>query len=267
MKMFKKSLSIMLVAMMLLSAFTLCSFAAGDIKVSLRIEGIDKCLFYGDVTVGADATVLDAVKAADKADESLTATIVDSEYGPYLVDINGIVAGTYTEMMWDGWSYMVDGVSPDVGVSSYKVENGDVIVMYYGDPWNTGMQYPEVKTDKLSEGKIYFTSMDTTYDENWNAVVAECAVKDYTLIWDGKKITPDAEGVCTIEASLLTAGKHSIQIEKYDAKTGLPTVLRFAPDFTVTVEGSEDAAEKSFFDKIKDFFMSIIEFFKNLFKF
>lgn len=46
MKMFKKSLSITLVAMMLISAFALCSFAA-DTTVSLRIEGIDKCLFYG----------------------------------------------------------------------------------------------------------------------------------------------------------------------------------------------------------------------------
>ena len=141
----------------------------------------------------------------------------------------------------------------------------EMLSMYYNDEWNTGMQYPTVKTDKLSEGKIYFTSMDTVYDENWNSVVAECAVTGYTLIWDGKKITPDAEGVCTIDASLLTAGKHTVQIEKYDAKTGLPTVLRFAPDFTVTVEGSE--TEKSFFDMIKDFFMSIIEFFRNLFKF
>lgn len=259
MKMFKKSMSILLVTLMLLGTFALSAFAA-DATVSLRIEGIDKCLFYGNVTVPANATALDVIKAADEADESLTVTVVDSEYGDYITDINGIVAGTYTDMMWDGWSYMVDGVAPDVGVSAYTVEDGDVIVMYYGDPWNTGMQYPIANTDKIADGEISFTSMDTVYDENWNAVTMECAVTDYVLVWgyNGKtvEITPDANGVCKIPYKYLTSGTHTIQIEKYDAKTGLPTVLRFAPDFSV---------EFSFFDGIKSFFKMIIEFITALF--
>ena len=264
MKMFRKTLSIVMVILTVLMCLSVSAFAA-DTTVKLRIEGIDSCLFYGSVTVNEGKTVYDVLLKADEIDSKLTVTSYASEYGAYVDSINGITAGTYTEKKWDGWSYRVNGVAPSVGVDAYKVSDGDSMVMYYNDEWNTGMQYPVAKTDKLSEGKIYFTSMDTVYDENWNATVAECAVTGYTLIWDGKKITPDAEGVCTIDASLLTAGKHTVQIEKYDAKTGLPTVLRFAPDFTVTVEGSE--AEKSFFDMIKDFFMSIIEFFRNLFKF
>ncbi|MBE6776378.1 MAG: DUF4430 domain-containing protein [Ruminococcaceae bacterium] len=260
MKMFKKSMSILLVIMMLASSFALCSFAADDVTVSLRIEGIDKCLFYGDVTVAADSTVLDVIKAADEAEESLTTTIVDSDYGPYLVDINGIVAGTYTDMMWDGWSYMVDGVAPDVGVSAYRVESDDVIVMYYGDPWNTGMQYPIINTEKLADGEISFTSMDTVYDENWNAVTKECAVTGYVLTWgyNGKtvEITPDENGVCKIPYKYLTMGKHTVQIEKYDAKTDLPTVLRYAPDFYVEI---------SFFDGIMAFFKMIFEAITSLF--
>lgn len=260
MKMFKKSMSILLVVMMLISSLALCSFAADDVKVSLRIEGIDKCLFYGEVTAKADSTVLDVIKAADEADESLTATIVDSDYGPYLVDINGIVAGSYTAMMWDGWSYMVDGVPPDVGVSAYKVEDGDVIVMYYGDPWNTGMQYPVINTEKLSDGIISFTSTDTVYDENWNAVTKEMPVTGYTLTWgyNGKtvEITPDENGVCKIPYKYLTIGEHTVQIEKYDEKTTLPTVLRFAPDFSVSI---------SFFDGIIAFFKMIFEAITSLF--
>ena len=260
MKMIKKSLSILLVVTMLLSSFALCSVAADDVNVSLRIEGIDKCLFYGNVTVAADATVLDAIKAADQADDSLTATIVDSDYGPYLVDINGIVAGTYTDMMWDGWSYTVDGISPDVGVSAYKVENGDVVVLYYGDPWNTGMQYPVINTEKLADGNVSFTSMDTVYDENWNAVTKEVAVTDYVLTWGYKggtvEITPDENGVCKVPYKYLTMGKHTVQIEKYDAKTGLPTVLRYAPDFSVEI---------SFFDGIVALFKMIFEAITSIF--
>ncbi len=260
MKMFKKSMSMLLALMMLVSTFTLCSFATDDVTVSLRIEGIDKCLFYGDVTVKADATAYDALLKADENDDSLTVVSSASEYGAYITSINGIVAGSYTEKMWDGWSYMVDGASPDVGVDAYKVENGDIIVMYYGDPWNTGMQYPIINTEKLSDGTISFTSMDTVYDENWNAVTKEVAVIDYTLVWgyNGKtvEITPDENGVCKVPYKYLTIGEHSVQIERYDAKTGLPTVLRLAPDFSVEI---------NFFDGILAFFKMIFETITNLF--
>lgn len=260
MKMFKKSMSILLVAMMLLASFTLCSFAADDVKVSLRIEGIDKCLFYDDVTVPADATAYDVLLKADEKDDSLTVVSSASIYGAYITSINGITAGTYTTMKWDGWSYMVDGVSPDVGVSAYKVEDGDVIVMYYGDPWNTGMQYPVINTEKLSDGIISFTSMDTVYDENWNAVTKEMPVTGYTLTWgyNGKtvEITPDENGVCKIPYKYLTIGEHTVQIEKYDEKTGLPTVLRFAPDFTASI---------SFIDGIIAFFKMIFEAITSIF--
>ena len=155
---------------------------------------------------------------------------------------------------------MVDGVAPEVGVDGYKVESGDVIVMYYGDPWNTGMQYPIINTEKLSDGEISFTSMDTVYDENWNAVTKEVAVTGYVLTWgyNGKtvEITPDENGVCKIPYKYLTIGEHTVQIEKYDAKTGLPTVLRFAPDFSVEI---------SFFDGLMAFFMMIFEAITSLF--
>lgn len=260
MKMFKKSMSILLVAMMLLASFTLCSFAADDVKVSLRIEGIDKCLFYGDVTVPADATAYDALLKADEKDDSLTIVSSASIYGAYITSINGITAGTYTTMKWDGWSYMVDGVSPEVGVSAYKVEDGDVIVIFYGDPWNTGMQYPIAHTENVADGTISFTSMDTVYDESWNAVTKEVPVTGYTLTWgyNGKtvEITPDENGVCKIPYKYLTIGEHTVQIEKYDEKTGLPTVLRFAPDFTVSI---------SFFDGIIAFFKMIFEAVTSLF--
>lgn len=260
MKMFKKSMSILLVAMMLLASFTLCSFAADDVKVSLRIEGIDKCLFYGDVTVPADATAYDALLKADEKDDSLTVVSSASIYGAYITSINGITAGTYTTMKWDGWSYMVDGVSPEVGVSAYKVEDGDVIVIFYGDPWNTGMQYPIAHTENIADGTISFTSMDTVYDESWNAVTKEVPVKDYTLTWGYKgktvEITPDENGVCKIPYKYLTIGEHTVQIEKYDEKTTLPTVLRFAPDFTVSI---------SFIDGIMVFFKMIFEAITSLF--
>lgn len=262
MKMFKKSLSVILAVMMLISCTAVMSFAAnGSVTVSLRIEGITECLYYDDVTVADGSTALDVIKAADEKDDSLTVGIVDSKYGDYIVSINNIIAGTYTTMKWDGWSYMVDGEAPDVGVSAYTVSDGETIVMYYGDPWNTGMQYPIINTENLADGEISFTSMDTVYDENWNADTKECPVTDYTLVWgygNGKtvEITPDENGVCKIPYKYITSGEHTVQIEKYDADNGLPTVLRYAPDFSVSI---------SFWDAIGAFFKMIFEAIASLF--
>ncbi|MBQ8504153.1 MAG: DUF4430 domain-containing protein [Clostridia bacterium] len=261
MKMFKKSLSIILAVIMAMSCMAVMSFAAeDDATVSLRIEGITECLYYGDVTVASGSTALDVIKTADAADDTLNVTVIYSDWGDYITAINGITAGTYTTMMWDGWSYMVDGVAPNVGVSAYTVSDGEEIVMYYGDPWNTGMQYPIINTDKLSDGIISFTSMDTVYDENFNATVKECPVTDYTLVWGyrGKtvEITPDENGVCKIPYKYLTFGEHTVQIEKYDASNGLPTVLRFAPDFSVSI---------GFIDAIVAFFKMIFESITSLF--
>lgn len=254
MKIFKKSLSVILALVMIFSCMAVVSFAANDTKtVSLRIEGIKDCLYYGDVAVNGETTVLDVIKQADEADDTLSVTVVDSKYGDYITAINGITAGSYTLVKWDGWSYMVDGKSPDVGVSAYTVSGGESIVLYYADPWNTGMQHPIINTDKLSDGEISFTSIDTVY-EGFTSTEKECAVTGYTLTWGtgSKKIelTPDENGVCKIPYKYLTLGKHTVQIEKYDEKTGLPTVLRYAPDFSVTI---------GLFDAIMAFVKMIVE--------
>ncbi len=256
MKMFKKALSIILTVITVIGCTAIVSFAEdSDVTVSLRIEGITECLYYGNITVSKDSTALDVIKAADDMDNSLDVTVITTElYGSYITSINGITAGTYTTMMWDGWSYMVDGVSPDKGVSAYTVSEGEKIVLYYGDPWNTGMQYPTVDTSKISKGIITFTSLDTVYDNDGAPVEQVNLIKGYTLLWGYKdetiEITPDENGVCKIPYKYLTLGKHSLQIIKNDEATGLPTVLRYAPDFTVSV---------NIFNVIISFFNRIIE--------
>ncbi len=260
MKMFKKLVSVMLAAVVIMCSFAVVSFAADDVTVSLRIEGIEECLFYGDITVAEGSDAFDVILKADELDETLAVTYSSSSYGAYITAINGITAGTYTVLKWDGWSYTVNGVSPDVGVSGYKVKNGETIVVYYADPWNTGMQYPVINTDEIADGKISFTSVDTVYDENWNTVKKECAVTDYTLVWgcngETVKITPDENGVCKIPYRYLTFGEHTVQIEKYDEENGLPTVLRFAPDFSVSIGFFDGTAAffKMIFEAVADFF-------------
>lgn len=256
MKMFKKSLSVILALVMIFGCMSVVSFAAdGKATVSLRIEGIKDCFYYGDVAVSGSTTVLDVIKQADKDDNTLSVTVIPSIYGDYVKSINGLEAGKYTALGWDGWSYRVDGVEPDVGVGKYTVSGGETIVMYYADPWNTGMQYPIINTKNLANGEVSFTSIDSVFDSNtFEMVEKERAVTGYTLTWGtgSKKVvlTPDENGVCKIPYKYLTLGKHSVQIEKYDEKTGLPTVLRYAPDFSVEI---------GLFDAIMAFFKMIVE--------
>lgn len=256
MKMFKKSLSVILAVMMIFGCLSAAVFAQdSSMTVSLRIEGIDSCLYYGDIVTKDGASVLDVIKLADEKDSSLSIDISKSTYGDYITAVNGITAGSYTTKQLDGWLYMVDDESPIVGVSAYRLTSGQKVVLYYGEPFNTGMQYPIMNTDKLSDGILSFTSIDTTYDpDTWEPFVAECAVNDYTLIWgyNGKtvKLTADENGICTIPYKYLTYGEHTVQIERYDAKTGLPTVLRYAPDFSVSI---------GFSDAITNFIRMIID--------
>lgn len=262
MKLFKKSLSVLL-AVLLMGCTALVAFAAdGDVTVSMRVEGLTECWFYGNVTVPADATALDALKAADAASEALTLTVTESEYGAYLAAINDLYAGSQTTKGWDGWMFRVNDVAPSVGIDVYEVKADDVIVVYYSDEYgDTGMLYPVADTSKLAQGKLSFTATVTEYDENWVPTQKDVAVTGYTLYWDGEKITPDENGVATIPAAKLLGTNHSVQIERY-AENGLPTVLRYAPDFTVKVEHTGFA---KFLTVFVDLFVKIKAFFGGLF--
>lgn len=267
MKNLKKTLSVLLAALMILSLFAMSAFAAGKITVTLRIEGIKACLYYGKVTLDNGSSVLDVLKQADKDSTALTVTVVDSQYGPYVSAINNESEKTFKG--FDGWLYRVNGTEPQLSAAKEKVNAGDSVVFYYGDPYGVGMQYPVINTENLKEGKISFTSMDTTYDENWNPIVKENPVTGYTLTWgyeNGKTVTltPDENGVCTVPEEYRTNEAHCVQIERY-AANGCPSVLRYAPDFTV---GEKTTANILYelIARIKDFFNKVVEFFKNIFK-
>ena len=265
MKLFKKTLCVLLAAL-LLGCTALTAFAAeGDVTVSLRVEGITDCLFYDNVTVAADATALDALKAADAASDDLTLTVTESEYGAYLAAINGLFAGSQTTKGWDGWMFRVNDEAVSVGIDAYTVSNGDSVVVYYSDEYgDTGMLYPEINLDGLMEGKISFTSATTEYDpETWEPTVKQVPVTGYTLIWDGEKIIADEEGVAHLTEAQIADGDHSVQIERY-AENGLPTVLRFAPDYGVTIGSAEDPDDSQ--DQPQGLFARIIAFFRNLFQ-
>lgn len=264
----KKFLSVLMSVLMILTCFGAVAFAADSTaSVMLRIEGITENLYNSKVSVKDGATVLDLIKAADEKSESLTVKTVDSYYGPYVSEINGEKEKTFGG--FDGWNFLLNGESPDFGVSACKVSDGDSVVFYYGDTYMLGMQYPKLDASDLKNGVIAFTSVDTTYDPvTWEPIKAENPVTDMTVTWScgskTKQYTTDSNGKVTVEKDMLKDGFHMVSVER-KAANGCPTVLRLEPNTTVETGTHALNVIRAFFAKIISAFKNAIEAVKKLF--
>ena len=107
--------------------------------------------------------------------------------------------------------------------------------LYYGDPFGVGMQYPNVE---LKDNVLTVTSSDAVYDENYNATYVTNPISDLTVYWDCNgsvtTYTTNEQGQVTIDAKLLTKGKHNVAVSKV-SESGIPLVLRLPKDYTVEV--------------------------------
>ncbi|MDD3172963.1 MAG: DUF4430 domain-containing protein [Herbinix sp.] len=219
------------------------AFAADkSMSITLRIEGIEDNLLNvtEDVPYTDSLTLKDALSYIDAQEDSIAITGVDVAY---ITDINGETAGKFGG--WDGWLYKVNGVDASVGIDSLQLSDGDSVVLFYGDPFGVGMQFPVADTTDINDGVIRFTSSDTTYDADYNAITKVNPVVGATVTWSNGEVSTDYvtddNGVIKIETEQLTSGSHILQIAKV-GDAGIPLVLRFAPDFSVSVDAALEAS-------------------------
>lgn len=247
---FKRILCSALAAALAVSSYSISAFADDEkqMSVTVRIEGISKNLYYDTVEVpytGDNLTVQNALMYVDEKNDDITISGVESGW---ITAVNDDKQATFGG--WDGWLYTVNGVSPTDTVNNYNLSEGDSVVLYYGDPYGVGMQYPEVDASKISEGILTFTSQDTTYDADYNPSISTNPVTDATVEWgtDNGTVsyTTDENGSINIEDKYLTEGKHSLSISKL-SENGIPLVLRLAPDYEINVSAKSDesSAESS----------------------
>ncbi len=192
-----------------------------------------------EVPVTGDAlTVKDAVAYVDENDANMTVTGLATGY---ITAVNNETAGTYGG--WDGWTYSVNGVDPSVGIADYTLNDGDSVVLYYGDPWGVGMQKPVLDMSCLGAGILRLISVDVTYGPapDYTVTTTENPVAGALVTWGygeaTAQYTTDQNGEIVIAAAQLASGNHSVQIVKY-ANNGCPLVLRCAPDYAVTLAPS-----------------------------
>lgn len=226
----KKIISFTLIAVLLVSCFTLAAGALS--KVNIRIEGKDNTFYNGSVYVGAGATVLDVVNAVDEANENVNATITESQYGAYISGINGDNEDTIFvpdpedpekgTTYYIGWMFAVNNQSSSAGVSAYNLEGGEDIVLYYAD---MNSQVPVA--DFSEAGKIKLTSYDWLPD--WSGL-DWFPVKDATVTLNDKEYTSDENGIVTYNPEDFKC-LVNMQIKRYD-ELGYTTVCPFPSNYT-----------------------------------
>ena len=238
MKRLTKKIVVIWMSLLMISAMLPANAFAAEktMDLTLRIEGIEENIFYDEVKVPyTDTLTLQAALAyIDLNDESIRITGVDTAY---ITDINGETAGQFGG--WDGWLYLVNGAEASVGIDGLQLSDGDSIVLYYGDPFGAGMQYPAADTSDIREGIIRFTSADTTYDADFNATVTVNPVVDATVILsNGNETTnyvTNERGEISMDKAQLVSGEYTLQISKI-SDAGIPLVLRYAPDYMIKVD-------------------------------
>lgn len=238
----KKLTTLLTVLFLMTGCLSFNVFASSEEKnVTVRIEGKSETYFYGSVKTTA-TNVTELMNQLDAENDKLTIKCESGSYGSYISKINNDAAGSVEPDYYDGWSDMINGKAPSVGIDSQEIKDGDVVVFYYSDEFGShGFDKPEIDTSGITEGVVKFTSQG--FDAEYKPVVNP--VKGATVKWDEKTYTTDDNGEIKLVKEDMTPGSHSISISKV-ADDGMPLVLRFAPDEKITIEGSSKKETKNY---------------------
>jgi hypothetical protein len=211
------------------------------ITVSVRIEGQTENLFYNAavklVEGEAALTVLDLVTVLNESEDAPEFTLTESDYGAYISAIEGLAEATNAAT--DGWQYLLNGVAPVVGINAQELADGDSVVFYYSDEYGIGFNVPIIDITEIADGVITFTSSVTSYDEEGTATTAIVPIVGANVTIGDAAYTTDEDGKILIDVA---AGYRVLQIEKTDFETGIPLVLRLAPDYEIFVPFTDTVA-------------------------
>lgn len=199
---------------------------AGGKTVTVSIEGTDGNLFYGDIPLEGDNSVLTVAEAAFAAAGIEYETSMSPYGGSYVTQAAGLREGAFGG--YEGWLYYVDGISPPVSMSLHILQGGEHVVLIYTD---FEVLVPIVETARDDKGvSVKITADVTTYDENWNAVVTRQPVAGAKVTVDGTAYITDEQGVALLNEADSAKEQVSFAVEKKNA-LGLPALVPLAPDF------------------------------------
>ena len=173
-------------------AYAQASVTEATYQVRLTVNGLSgPILASADRTVAEGTTALELVKSALDAN-SIDYQVVDSQYGAYIQSIDGLAAGSLGG--WDGWMYSVNGVSPNVGLGAFELNDGDEVVVYYSTwpAFSTTSEIEEAADNPTVtvdlKGDLFTNEAAQLSNWSFDAGTTALAAKGVTLVSDQQAV-------------------------------------------------------------------------------
>lgn len=244
---------LLLALSLVLPGLTVSAAEDGTVTVKVRLAGLDGVYYEEVLEVGATAYVNasgDEVAMETATPMGALVELLEEKKVSYVA--NTTAYGVYVTRIGadqekdinanTGWTAYVNGSYPNVAADLHELQDGDEVVWAFYDYTQT--LYPNVDVGGVThvkvgdELKVKVTAEQTTYDEEWNPTVTTVPVEAATVRVQGRdaEIVTDANGEAVIPVE--QAGVLRFQLEKVEAETGLPLVVRSAWQQVVAAQAS-----------------------------
>jgi hypothetical protein len=173
----------LMILAVLAALFAVLAEAALAVNVRVRVEGKTQTIYgAAEPTIGTTgAFALDTLEAASSRGEFYY-HVTQFSFGPFVDQI-----GRYKAEGSNGWTFKVNGVSPQVGADKVPVKDGDVVLWYWTTFGSTGG--PPTLVLQRTKKNCYSVAAQ---DDTGRAQPAAGAV----LLVDGKRRSTRAGRAC-----------------------------------------------------------------------
>mgnify|MGYP000854734100 CR=1 FL=1 len=219
---------IIAVSLMIVLPYTVFAEENSAKHISIRIEGIhDTIAQTPDNYTFSGETALEAVREFLNA-QKIPYHIQDDAY---IISIGGETAGTFDG--WDGWLFAVNGVMAETGMGSYKVQDNDRIVVFYGGYTpQTLLPVIEIKPERILQGEEFQVKIKSTYFDYGKQQNVTVNIQGAEVLFNEKTYTTDANGEVKITAPE-TAGLYELKVSQ-DRSDNYPLIVRNKMNINVT---------------------------------
>jgi LPXTG-motif cell wall-anchored protein len=197
-----------------------------NFQVSVQVQSFDKVITVG---TSSKASAFEALKEVlDKNNISMVAN--DSQYGKFISEVHGIKAGKFGG--YDGWLYAISRNNSyedtATGIGDATLENGDKLILYYGDMGTLTSNKIEYSTKEANK-ELTISLNNTSKDWTTGKPVIQ-AINGIKAKIDGEEVTV-VDNKLTIKAGL-EAGTHILQLNDFK-KDRCPKVVYDEIEFTI----------------------------------
>ncbi|MBZ4664477.1 MAG: hypothetical protein JG776_2195 [Caloramator sp.] len=190
-------------------------------KFTIRVEGLLDTIVRGEVE---EKTALSGLEKLLN-NNSISYTVKESKWGKYVEEINGLKAGKFGG--YDGWMYYIKSKNkietPMTSIESYIPNDGDEIVVFYGDSTTAYVNNIKFTPDIVEANKPFKIQFAYTYFDWYQNKEVTTPIAGAIVTVDEKNYITNENGEISIEG--LEKGIHSYKISGYNVDKS-PTVVK-----------------------------------------